>query len=156
MNTLSRTSHAVLVALMLAAVATTGCTRRQPTEGQASSGVGATDTTTASRASGSSDTGTSSGTSSGSSDTSGSSGSSSGTAAKAGVAIDDSVITTKIKSSILADSAIKGSDISVDTKNGEVTLTGSVKSQAQMDRAQKLAQNIDGVKSVQNKLEVKQ
>jgi hyperosmotically inducible protein len=145
---------------MLAAVATTGCTRRQPAEGQASSGVGATDTTTASRASGSSDTGTSSGTSagtsSGSSDTSGSSGSSSGTAAKAGVAIDDSVITTKIKSSILTDSAIKGSDISVDTKNGEVTLTGSVKSQAQMDRAQKLAQNIDGVKSVQNKLEVRQ
>jgi hyperosmotically inducible protein len=147
------------VAIMLAAVVTSGCSRRQPAEGQASSGAGATDTTTASRASGSSDTGTSSGTSSGSSDTSGSSGSSgssSGTAAKAGAAIDDSVITTKIKSSILTDSAIKGSDISVDTKNGEVTLTGSVKSQAQMDRAQKLAQNVDGVKSVQNKLAIKQ
>jgi hyperosmotically inducible protein len=144
---------------MLAAVVTSGCSRRQPAEGQASAGAGQTDTTTASRASGSSgasDTGTSSGTSSGSSDTSGSSGTSGGTAAKAGAAIDDSVITTKIKSSILTDSAIKGSDISVDTKNGEVTLTGSVKSQAQLDRAQKLAQNTDGVKSVQNKLAIKQ
>jgi hyperosmotically inducible periplasmic protein len=150
MNTISRTSSTVLVAVLLSAVFAGGCSRRQPAEGQASSGSSTTDTTTASRASGSSDTGTSSG-------TSGSSGiSGSGTATKAGVAIDDSVITTKIKSSILSDSAIKGSDISVETKNGEVTLTGTVKNQAQLDRAQKLALNTDGVKNVQNKLAVKQ
>jgi hyperosmotically inducible periplasmic protein len=138
---------------LLSAVFAGGCSRRQPAEGQASSGSSTTDTTTASRASGSSDTGTSSG-ASGTSGTSGSTGS--GTATKAGMAIDDSVITTKIKSSILSDSAIKGSDISVETKNGEVTLTGTVKNQAQLDRAQKLALNTDGVKNVQNKLAVKQ
>jgi hyperosmotically inducible periplasmic protein len=151
MNTISTTSKTVLVAVLLSAVFAGGCSRRQPAEGQASSGSSTTDTTTASRASGTSDTGTSSGTS----DSSGTSGSG-GTATKAGVAIDDSVITTKIKSSILSDSAIKGSDISVETKNGEVTLTGTVKNQAQLDRAQKLALNTDGVKGVQNKLAVKQ
>lgn len=156
MNTISRTSKAVLVAVLLSAVFAGGCSRRQPTEGQASSGSSATDTTTASRASGTSDTGTSSGSSSGSSGTSGtSSGTSGGVAAKASTAIDDSMITTKIKSSILADSAIKGSDISVETKNGEVTLTGSVKSPDQLDHVQKLAQNTEGVKGVQNKLAVK-
>ena len=164
MITNSTTSKAVLATVLISALLAGGCSRRQPTEGQASSGSSATDTTTASRASGASDTGTSSGSSgssnapdtSSASGTSGSSGTSStGPATKAGVTIDDSVITTKIKSSILADSSIKGSDISVDTKNGEVTLTGSVKNQTQMDRAQKLAQNTDGVKGVSNKLAVK-
>jgi hyperosmotically inducible protein len=158
MITNSTTSKAVLATVLISALLAGGCSRRQPVEGQASSGSSATDTTTASRASGASDTGTSSG-SSNASDTSGTSGSSgtsgTGPAAKAGMAIDDSVITTKIKSSILSDSSIKGSDISVDTKNGEVTLTGSVKNQTQMDRAQKLAQNTDGVKGVNNKLAVK-
>jgi hyperosmotically inducible protein len=165
MKTISKTSQAVLVAVLLSAVFAGGCSRRQPTEGQASSGSSATDTTTASRASGASDTGTPSSSSSGSSGSetpsastgsSGTSGTSgTGSATKAGAAIDDSVITTKIKSSILTDSAVKGSDISVETKNGEVTLTGSVKSQAQLDRVQKLAQNTDGVKGVDNKLAVK-
>lgn len=155
MITNSTTSRSVLAIVLMSALIAGGCSRRQPVEGQASSGGSTTDTTTASRASGVSDTGTSSGSSnaSGASGSSGTSGT--GPATKAGIAIDDSVITTKIKSSILSDSSIKGSDISVDTRNGEVTLTGSVKNQTQMERAQKLAQNTDGVKNVSNKLAVK-
>jgi hyperosmotically inducible protein len=66
------------------------------------------------------------------------------------------VITTKLKSALLADAEIKGTDVSVDTKQGQVTLTGSVKSEAQKDRIQKIAKGIDGVKDVQDKLTVKQ
>jgi len=158
MNTISPTSKAVLAGIMLAVVFASGCSRRQSAEGQASSGSNATDATAASRAS---DAGTSSGASgspaadasSGTSGTSSSHGT--GPATKAGAAIDDSVITTKIKSSILSDAAVRGTDISVETKNGEVTLTGSVKSSAQSDRAQKIAMNTDGVHNVQNKLAVK-
>ena len=79
----------------------------------------------------------------------------SGAATRAGAAVDDSVITTKVKAALLADPDIKGTDVSVETKGGEVTLTGTVKSQAQMDRVQKIALNTDGVKGVQNKVAVK-
>lgn len=70
--------------------------------------------------------------------------------------VDDSVITTKLKSALLADAEIKGTDVSVDTKQGQVTLTGTVKSEAQKERIEKIAKGIDGVKDVQDKLTVKQ
>ncbi len=96
----------------------------------------------------------SSGATAGSSDQS--SGASSDTLSKAGAVVEDSVITTKLKAALLADSEIKGTDVSVDTEQGEVTLTGTVQSAAQKDRIEKIAQGIDGVKNVQDKLTVKQ
>ena len=79
----------------------------------------------------------------------------SGAAASAGAAIDDSVITTKLKTAFVADTTLKGSDISVETRNGEVLLTGSVATAAQKDHAAKIAQAINGVKNVNNKLAMK-
>lgn len=78
-----------------------------------------------------------------------------GGASGAGTAIDDSVITTKLKTAILADAALKGTDISVETRNGEVLLTGTVVSAAQKDHAGKVAQAISGTKGVNNKVSVK-
>jgi hyperosmotically inducible protein len=79
----------------------------------------------------------------------------SGTAASAGRAIDDSVITTKLKTALLTDSTLKGADISVETRNGEVVLTGSILNPAQKDHAAKVAQAMNGVKGVNNKLVMK-
>lgn len=62
--------------------------------------------------------------------------------------IDDTWITTKVKSSLLADSDVSGLDIEVETVNGVVTLTGQVDEQAQIDRATEIARDIEGVTEV--------
>lgn len=71
-----------------------------------------------------------------------------------GEKIDDGVITTKVKSALLADDTVKGLDINVDTVNGTVTLNGTVDNQAQADRAVQVTQGIEGVANVDNKLVV--
>ncbi|TWT19440.1 BON domain-containing protein [Luteimonas marina] len=62
--------------------------------------------------------------------------------------VDDTWITTKVKSSLLAESDVSGLDINVDTLNGEVTLRGQVESQAQVDTATRIAREIKGVTHV--------
>ena len=57
----------------------------------------------------------------------------------AGTEIDDSAITTKVKSALLADDIVKGLDIQVETSKGEVQLSGFVDSQDQIDRAVTIA-----------------
>ncbi len=73
----------------------------------------------------------------------------------AGTHLDDAVITTKVKTALLTDNAAKGSGTSVETRKGEVLLSGFVDSQSQADREVQLAKGVDGVQSVQNKLMVK-
>lgn len=68
-------------------------------------------------------------------------------AATAKVAVDDSVITTKVKTAMLADDQVKGLDISVDTKDGVVTLNGKASPSAKQ-RAVQIAKNVEGVHSV--------
>lgn len=75
--------------------------------------------------------------------------------AKAGVAIDDAEITTKVKAAIFAEPGLKTLQISVDTVKGVVTLTGSVNSQANSDRAKALAAAVADVKMVENRLVIK-
>ncbi len=70
---------------------------------------------------------------------------------RAGRDISDGWITTKVKSTLLYSSNVDGSDISVDTKNGEVTLAGKVDSSAEQALAIELAENVRGVKSVDAK-----
>src|SRR3990170_2764730 len=74
---------------------------------------------------------------------------------KAGVAIEDTEITTKVKTAIFAEPGLKTLQISVDTVKGVVTLTGSVNSQANSDRAKALAGAVADVKRVDNQLVVK-
>ena len=75
--------------------------------------------------------------------------------AKAAAAIDDATITTKVKTAVLAEPGLKTLQIDVDTKNGVVTLAGTVDTPALKDRAQQVAQAVNGVKSVDNNLTVK-
>jgi hyperosmotically inducible periplasmic protein len=72
-----------------------------------------------------------------------------------GTTIDDSTITTKVKSALLADPDVKGLDIKVETNKGEVQLSGFVDSQIQIDRAISVARGVEGVKNVQNKMALK-
>lgn len=71
-------------------------------------------------------------------------------------AVDDSVITTKAKSALLADTTVKGSEIHVETNKGIVTLSGAVDNERQRERAASIVRGIDGVKSVENKTTLKQ
>lgn len=75
--------------------------------------------------------------------------------AKAGVAIDDTEITTKVKAAIFAEPGLKTLQISVDTIKGVVTLSGSVDSQASSNRTRELASAVAGVRDVENRLVVK-
>ena len=68
-----------------------------------------------------------------------------------GTVIADSWITTKVKSTYMYSSNVAGADISVNTDNGIVTLSGKVDSGAEQALAIELAQNIRGVKSVSSK-----
>jgi osmotically-inducible protein OsmY len=69
--------------------------------------------------------------------------------------IDDSVITTKIKSQIAGDSLLKAFQISVETFKGTVQLSGFVNSQKDVDRATEISNNVNGVRSLRNNLIVK-
>lgn len=67
---------------------------------------------------------------------------------EAGDKIDDSWITTKVKSQLLADNDVKGLDISVETKENVVMLTGVVPSTKMRDAAIAIARNTKGVRNV--------
>ena len=69
--------------------------------------------------------------------------------------VDDSILTTKIKAGMLADPGVKATEVSVETNSGEVTLSGAVDSQPEMEQAQKIAQSVTGVKTVINKITLK-
>jgi len=69
--------------------------------------------------------------------------------------IDDSVITTKIKSQLATDDFLKSFQISVESRKGIAQLSGFVDSQKAVDRAGQIARGVDGVKSVRNDLIVK-
>jgi hypothetical protein len=73
----------------------------------------------------------------------------------AGEYVDDSVITTKVKSLLAADDFLKSFEISVETYKGTVQLSGFVDSQKAVDKAGEIASGVKGVKSVKNNLNVK-
>jgi len=52
--------------------------------------------------------------------------------------------------------AVKGSDISVETKQGEVMLLGAVKNLVQIDKVLQIANAVTGVRSVNNNMVMKQ
>jgi len=69
--------------------------------------------------------------------------------------LDNSVITAKVKAEIFKDDSLKSSEINVETFKGEVQLSGFVNSQADIDRAVKVARSVKGVTSVKNDMRVK-
>lgn len=69
--------------------------------------------------------------------------------------VDDTSITTKVKSALLGDDSVKSFEIKVETVKGVVQLSGFVDTSAQKYAAEKDASGVAGVKSVQNSLIVK-
>ena len=72
-----------------------------------------------------------------------------------GTEIDDSVVTARVKSALVADQDIKGLAFKVETRKGEVQLSGFVDNQTQIDRAIAVTHGVVGVKSIDNKVSVK-
>ena len=68
--------------------------------------------------------------------------------------LTDAKIATVIKTRLLMDSDISGFDIDVDVEEGNVTLTGKVKSDAERQLAVEIAQNATDVKNVEDNLEI--
>ncbi|SBT04455.1 Transport-associated protein [Candidatus Accumulibacter aalborgensis] len=73
----------------------------------------------------------------------------------AGVAMDDAEITAKVKAAIFAEPGLKTLQISVDTSNGAVVLSGSADSSSSSNRAKALAGAVTGVNRVDNRLVLK-
>jgi len=73
----------------------------------------------------------------------------------AGEYIDDAVITTKVKASILDQPSLKSSEIRVETFKGAVYLRGFVSSQASIDKAVEVARGVNGVRSVKNEMRLR-
>ena len=69
--------------------------------------------------------------------------------------VDDSVITTKVKSLLAADDFLKSFEIGVETRKGIVQLSGFVDSQKAVNKAVEITRSVKGVKSVKNSLIVK-
>ena len=66
----------------------------------------------------------------------------------------DTTITTKVKAALAADDQLSAVAIGVETTNKVVTLTGPAPTQAASDRASAMAQAVDGVNEVKNRLTV--
>lgn len=68
---------------------------------------------------------------------------------------DDSWITTKVKTQLIGDTSVSGTSINVETFRGVVQLSGFAATQAEVDRALKLAKDVNGVKSVKNDIRLR-
>jgi len=71
-----------------------------------------------------------------------------------GETIDDTTITTRVKTAMLNDPTVGGLRVDVDTFKGVVTLSGRVKSPAERDQAIALARSVDGVTEVKDALQI--
>lgn len=69
--------------------------------------------------------------------------------------IDDSAITTKVKSAFASDPDVDALDIKVKTFRGRVQLSGFADTYEQAARAEEIAEDIEGVESVENDIIVK-
>lgn len=73
----------------------------------------------------------------------------------AGQYVDDASISTKVRAAFVADDNLKARQISVETFNRTVQLSGFVDSSAEKTRATDVARKVEGVQSVKNDLVVR-
>jgi osmotically-inducible protein OsmY len=72
-----------------------------------------------------------------------------------GAYVDDTGITTLVKSRFFEDKDVAGTSISVETLNGTVMLSGFAKSNLERNKAETIARAVNGVKSVKNEISVR-
>jgi len=73
----------------------------------------------------------------------------------AGKYVDDSVLTARVKTALLQEPALKSLDVSVETQNGVVLLSGFVRDEGQRQKAVKAAHTVNGVASVKDAMVVR-
>jgi osmotically-inducible protein OsmY len=80
-----------------------------------------------------------------------------GTSTKEGTGeyVDDTVITTKVKTAIFNEPSLKSAEINVETFKGTVQLTGFVSSRAAIDKAVEITRGVSGVTTVRNDMRLK-
>ena len=69
--------------------------------------------------------------------------------------IDDTTLTSKVKTILLQDPEVSGLGINVETFKGEVQLSGFANSEAERQRAESLASSVNGVAAVKNDIVLK-
>lgn len=69
--------------------------------------------------------------------------------------LDDSAITTRVKSAFIADKQVSAMNISVETFKGTVQLSGFAESAREADKAEAIARGVKGVRSVKNDIRIK-
>lgn len=69
--------------------------------------------------------------------------------------LDDTTITTKVKGTLLNDPQVSGLAINIETFKGTVQLSGFANSEGERQRAEELAESVEGVQSVQNDIRLK-
>jgi osmotically-inducible protein OsmY len=72
-----------------------------------------------------------------------------------GAYIDDTGITTLIKSRFAEDKQVDATSIRVETLNGTVMLSGFAKSSIERNTAENIARGVNGVKSVKNEIAIR-
>lgn len=72
----------------------------------------------------------------------------------AGQYVDDSTITASVKAKLVADKAVNFTRVDVETTNKVVSLNGIVESPGQKARAEQLAMQVNGVRKVDNNLQI--
>jgi hyperosmotically inducible protein len=70
-------------------------------------------------------------------------------------AITESGLTAKIKAKMALDDRVKARDLNVDTSGGVVTVSGTVHSDAERQRALQLARETDGITKVVDRIQVR-
>lgn len=73
---------------------------------------------------------------------------------KSGAYVDDSWITSKVKSEMVADKAVSARNINVKTIKGVVTLSGTAKTWDESNKAAQIARSVDGVTAVENDIRI--
>lgn len=74
----------------------------------------------------------------------------------AGEYVDDSIITTRVKSLLAADDFLKSFQISAKTYQGTIQLSGYVNSHKAVYEAEEIIKSVKGVTGIKNNLIVKQ
>lgn len=74
------------------------------------------------------------------------------TSKSTGEVVDDAAVTTRVKTALIRDNDVNANDVEVETYKGTVQLSGFVEDREDIDRAEELASNVDGVREVRNDL----
>lgn len=69
--------------------------------------------------------------------------------------LDDTAITARVKTALLADKQVSGMAINVETFKGTVQLSGFANSTQEKEKATEVARSVSGVKSVKNDIRLK-